>query len=240
MTSKGNSFEGGTNGAAVSAANSGGASGDAFTAVSIVAPNTMVYDNTRAAHGAQSTKLTGGVLGVMACYYDFTGSSAVAVRAYFYFTALPTADHHLIAMQTAGGATRLLSIHINGASKLRIADASGTTGVWTATNTMPVNQWVRIDLYAAPGSATNNGVAKGGVYLGDSTTPIEAIYSSTAANLGAGQTIGRLVLGKTNASTFATPYWMDDPRYNDAASDFVGPYVEPTAVGGWQLGSIAM
>lgn len=245
MTVKTNTFEGGTNGSAVAAAGSGGTSGDAFSSVTISSPGTLVYDNAQAAHGVLSAKLTGGgASGAVAVYYDFTASGAVAVRVYFYFTALPTADHHLISMQTVGGATRLFSIHINGASKLRIADASGTTGVWTAANTVPLNQWICVQMYAAPGSTTSNGVAKGGVYLGDSTTPIEAIYSSTTANLGAGQTIGRVVIGKTNTSTFATAYWLDDIKVDDAATDLLGPVVavpaatiKPASVvsnsGGW-------
>src|ERR1035437_7439987 len=239
MVATNNSFDGGTNGVTISAANSGGASGDAFTAVTVISPDAMVFDNTRAAHGAMSAKLTGGSSANMCSVtYDATPATAFAVRAYFYFTALPTADHWLIAMYAADHTTRLLSMHINGAGKLRLSDASGTTGVWTAAATMPVNQWVRIDLYGSCGSTTTNATIKGGVYLGDSTTPIETIYSTAVGNLGTAQQLGRVVIGKASSSTFATPYWVDDIKADDTATGLLGPFVTSTITNSQTDGAI--
>ena len=228
MTARNNNFEGGTYGATVTAAGSGGASGDAFTAVGIGVGGALAYDSTRAAHGTLSAKLTGGTTDAINVFCDITASTRFAVRAYFYLTALPTADHWLIAMYAADHTTRLLSMHINGAGKLRLSDLSGTTGVWTAAATMPVNQWVRIELYGSCGSTTTNATVKGGVYLADSTTPIEAIYSSTVANLGTAQQFGRATIGKANSSAFATPYWVDDIKVDDTATGLLGPVVTST------------
>jgi hypothetical protein len=166
---------------------------------------------------------------MVAVNYDITASTRFGVRAYFYLTALPTADLWLIAMYAADHTTRLLSMHVNGAGKLRLSDAATTTtGVWTAAAAMPVNQWVRIELYGSCGSTTTNATVKGGVYLGDSTTPIEAIYSSTAANLGTAQQFSRAIIGKANSSTFATPYWVDDIKADDTATGLLGPFVTST------------
>jgi hypothetical protein len=225
MTALKNSFEGGTNSVTVTAGNSGGASGDAFTSAS-ASTGALAYDNTRAAHGTLSAKLTGvSGAGIIGSSYDISPATAFGVRAYFYFTALPTADHWLIAMYATNNTTRLLSMHINGAGKLRLSDLTGTAGVWTAAATMPLNQWVRIDLYGSCGSTTTNATVKGGVYLGDSTSPIEAIYSTIAGNLGVSNQFGRATIGKANSSTFATPYWIDDIRADDTATDLPGPYV---------------
>lgn len=225
MAARSNSFEGGTNGATVSAAGSGGASGDAFFAVTVTAGGAMAYDNTRAAHGTLSAKVTGGVAGAIACYYDITASARFGVRAYFWFTGLPTDDLLLISMYAADHTTRLLSWHINGAGKLRLSDASGTAGVWTAAAAAPLNQWVRLELYGLCGSTTTNATIKGGVFLGDSTTPIEAIYSSTAGNLGISNQFGRAVVGKPGGTLFATPYWIDDIKADDTATGLLGPFV---------------
>jgi hypothetical protein len=223
MSAKSNSFEGGTTGATITAANSGGTSGDAFTSVPTIS-GTLAYDSALAAHGTISAKLTGGGTDALSVIYDITPATSFAVRGYFYLTSLPTADHWLIAMYATNHTTRLLSMHINSAGKLRLSDGSGTTGVWTAAATMPLNQWVRIELYGSCGSSTANATVKGGVYLGDSTIPIETIYSTSTGNLGAAQQFGRAVIGKVNSSTFATPYWVDDIKADDTATDLPGPY----------------
>ena len=59
MTTLTNSFEGGTNGTGITAANSGGASGNAFDNVLGQFGGTVTYSSTVAAHGSLSAKVRG-------------------------------------------------------------------------------------------------------------------------------------------------------------------------------------
>jgi len=59
MTTLVNSFEGGTNGVTVSAANSGGGSGNAFDSVTIGTGASIIYDTTQT-QGALAAKVATG------------------------------------------------------------------------------------------------------------------------------------------------------------------------------------
>lgn len=224
MTRYNNSFEGGTTGSQITAASSGGVSGDAFTAVSGA---TTLYSNVQAAHGVLSmaTSTTNASQGYIRWNTNTTATS-VAARLYIYATGLPTGDEHLIRLNTGtpGAGTRLVSIHYNVNGNLRISDASGTSGVWTSTNTLPLNQWVRIELFAIAGSTTSNGTIKGAYYLGDSTTPVETLYSNTAANVGTAQNFTYVVMGRYSGAG-TVQYYFDDLATDDAATGLIGPIV---------------
>lgn len=218
MTIKKNTFEGGAAGATLAAGQAG--SGDPLDSVAPTNGATLTYDNAHAMHGTKSALVTPTSTGQARFDYRFT-SSNVAVKAYFYLTSLPAADTFLMHILTSAFG-RAASFHINTAGKLRLADSTGTTGVWTAASTFPLNQWVRLEIYGAAGASTTTGTLKGAAYLGDSTTPIEAAYSSSAANMGT-VPFGGVAGGKLNgSSTYATTYWVDDFTSNDAASDFIG------------------
>jgi hypothetical protein len=53
-----NNFEGGSNGSTITTGNSGGASGNAWDTITIGTSAVDVYDNSQAAHGSLSCKLS--------------------------------------------------------------------------------------------------------------------------------------------------------------------------------------
>lgn len=218
MTIRSNNFEGGTATTAVAAGQTG--SGDPLDTVTITNAATVTYDTTHAMHGTKAALVTPTSTGQARLDYRFT-SSAIAARAYIYLTALPAADTILLQIITSAFA-RAVSWHVNSVGKLRLSDSSGTTGVFTAAATIPLNQWVRLELFATPGVDITSGTLKGAVYLGDSTTPIEAAYSSPAANTGTAA-FGGASAGRLNLSAYVTQFWVDDFAANDAAADLMGP-----------------
>lgn len=224
MTVKSNNFEDGTLATAISAINSGGASGTPFSSVA----GSSVYDNTQSMHGSLSAKLTPTASTSTQFNYSGLATSGLAARMYVYMTALATADTWILDFRA--NSVRAVTFHLNSAGHLRLDNAAGTTGIWTAANTFPLNQWVRIELYAVVGSTTTNGTIVGGYYLGDSTSPIEAIYSHTGTeNAGAGVPFNLLEIAKCNSSNYATPFWVDDVAYDDAATGLLGPATTPLA-----------
>lgn len=239
MTLYQSTFEGMASGTSLATGQAG--SGDAFNSVAPTNGSTMVYDNTRAMHGTQSLLITPSSTGQARVDYSASSSTAMAARAYVYLTAVPTADTYLVSvLNTAAG--RVLSFSIGSSGRLRIFDGSGGgTAVWTAAANMPLNQWVRLELYGVVGGTATTGTVKAGVYLGDATTPIEAVYSANGTgNMGTTALRGA-AFGKYQASSpYATPFWMDDVSVNDAATDLMGPSVTVTTTSATYTGTVTL
>lgn len=221
MTLFKNNFEGTASGTSLATGQAG--SGDSFNSVAPTNGSTMVYDNTRAMHGTQSLLITPSSTGQARFDYSASSATAMAAKAYVYLTAAPTADTYLVSLlNTAAG--RVLSFSIGSSGRLRIFDGSGGgTAVWTAAATMPLNQWVRLELYGVVGGTATTGTVKAAAYLGDATTPIETVYlANGTGNMGTTALRGA-AFGKYQASSpYATAFWMDDVAVNDAATDFIG------------------
>lgn len=215
MVDYSNSLEGGTNGTTITTGNSASGSGDAFTALS----GTSTFSTSAAYHGSLGFQApTTAAAGYF--YWDVSSTSNIAARLYFRPAGVASSDDYLIRL--GNGTTRLVSVHVNAAGKLRVSDAAGTTGVWTAASALTANTWYRLDLYAVAGSTTSNGTIKFGYYLGDSTSPVETVYNNTSSNVGTATTFNRAYMGKYSAVS-AFGYQFDDFKVRTAASDFIGP-----------------
>jgi hypothetical protein len=213
MTSYSNNFEGGTDGVAVSAGNSGGGSGNAFSAVFGTG---LTFEDTAAYQGTMGARVAGGSFGAAQVNLSAT---AVAAQIYFRTGATPVSnDIHVIRLHAGG--TRLFSVHTNTAGKLRVSDATGTTGVTTFPTALSANTWYRLEVYVVAGTTTSNGTIKAAYYLGNSTTPVDTLYSNTAANVGTAQTFTILYMGKYSTGT--EQFDFDAFSWNDAATDFIG------------------
>lgn len=218
MTRYNNTFDAGTAAGAATIANLGGLNGRAPDAQG--GTGSATYETAAAMHGALGIRTSSASSLI---YWEHNvATTAMAARLYFRIGALPGADNHVLRF--GNGATRLVSWHINAANKLRLSDASGTTGIWTATDALAINTWYRLELYAVCGSTTSNGVIQGYYYLGDSTTAIGG-FTSAAANVGAATSFTRLTWGRQTSSGIVYDY--DELAYDDAASALIGPWVAP-------------
>ena len=231
MTLFNQNCEGGTSGAVVSAANTTGTGNTPINYVALGTGASAVFDGTKAAHGVLSVKCDPGASGsniTVDLSSGITATKQIAFRGYFYWTVQAVEDMHVIRLSQDGGGTRTASVHLNN-GKLKLSDANGTaTGVFTASAVAPLNQWVRVEVYASVGTTTSNGTLSMGVYLGDSTTPIDPVFTTTTANLGTG-TFNSVQTGKTTASGNPNVFWIDDTAVNDAATGLIGPVVVATA-----------
>lgn len=222
MTVVSNNFEGGSNGIAVTTGNSGGSSGTAFDAVFGTG---LTYSSADATQGVMGASVAAGAIG--AGQWNLSSVAHVAAKLKFTPKALATADTHLIRIHN--GATRVFTVHINAAGKLRVDDATGTSGVFTFSNVLGVGTTYRLEAYVVAGSTTSNGTIKVAYYLGSSTTPVESAYVNTSANTGGSGTVFTLLyLGKYTTSPEA--YGFDEFAYDTAATDFIGITTTPPTV----------
>ncbi len=223
MTLLSNTLEGGSDTTVITAGNSGGASGDAFTAV---VASTLTFSATQAMAGSLSMR-TGNTATQAYARWNPTAGTAYAARAYFWLGGLTAADERFMSFLDAGGTTQYAYIVGNGAGKLRFGcTGSGTT--WTAAATYPTSQWLRIEMYCVAGSTTGNGIAQVGIYLGhDTATPVDT-FSSSALNIGGGgASFGQVRFGKGSGS-LAQFVYVDDLAVNDSATGLIGPSVAPS------------
>jgi fibronectin type 3 domain-containing protein len=210
-----NSFDGGTNGTAVTAANSGGASGNALNAVSCTS-GTVTYSNASTAHGTESALLAPTTA---LCYMQWskaiTATSEAYGRAYVKFAANPTAAFVLMK-PTDASFGRDVQVNLSKTGKLSILDANGTTQS-TFTNSVPLNSWVRLEWHLISAAS---GTFELRMYAGDSTTPIE---SHVVTGVNTGTTIGAYQIGALSpvSGGLGTTIGIDDLGFGSGG--WLGP-----------------
>lgn len=219
MTLALNNFEGGSNGTAVTVANSGGASGTAWTAVG--ATGTVAYDNTHVAHGGLSCKMATTTSADVALTWStaVVGSAAqLWFRVYCYLTANPPAGFPIFSADTSGGAAQCGAFTIETTGQMTGQD-SAFTGIFTTTNTIPLNQWFRVEGFVI-GSATVGQLELKLFDSMDSTTATET--QTSAATLNTSGNIAQ-VFFSFFARANTGPFWIDDAGISDQG--YLGPVV---------------
>jgi hypothetical protein len=202
-----NDFEGGTNGVAISTSNAGGIGNTQFDQVTATATCLVNFDNTHPGHGSLGMLCqTGGTAGEAYVMWSTALGGATAtvwLRAYLYMTANPGTQTRLfrwLNVSTVRG-----SVQITTTGKLLISDSAGT-GVGTMTNSVPLNQLVRVEAQCTGDPSA--GVLEVKLFDSpESTSPLETV-TATAQNTGG--TIDRARFGQTGTAVASITYWLDD------------------------------
>jgi hypothetical protein len=218
-----NSFDGGTAGSAITTANSGGLSGNAFTDTSRVVYATNGYPTGLAGACSEDDSfgtLTWGSLGV-------TGDTVYS-RLYVRFSAYPADIEFLFRIEATGGGGVASALGIDTVGKIRMG--GGNFGDWIATlpTTVPLNQWVRLEsrtqlsgseehqawLYLDPDSLTHTDTSteSSGLVSGSFTT---ATYNIP---LGIGARLDTIGLDETKLGPAPVPGRPPAPRNITAAA----------------------
>jgi hypothetical protein len=176
-----NSFEGGTDGVALSTANTGGTSGDA--ANSVTNPTIMTFSNLHAAHGTLSMRiLQTATPASTRCDWTAIGSLTTNVwfRMYVYLPASPASGAPVL-MGIRDSATALCAeLNITTGRLIRINTAGGAVGALDGTVALPLAGWCRIEFRCLANATT--GEFEWRLYNTlDSTTPDET-KSATGLN----------------------------------------------------------
>ena len=180
MTILTNTAEGGTNGAAVTVANSGGASGDALAVVTISGGGAVTYDSAAAHGGALGFKSTIAAASENAYVtLDITSSPQATIRAFFPgVSAYPsTGEVSLVSLRTTGAGTAVATLVLANTGQIRVRSAS--SAATTGTFVVPLNTPFYVDLNAVPGVDAATGTIRAKVYMNSSTTASDTIASST-------------------------------------------------------------
>ena len=206
-----NGFEGLTG--TLTTANSDDAGGAALTVL-----GTPTVDTTYAAHGTKSLKIAAGVATATRCDVA-VNTSTVAMRMYWRAPTSLTADWW--NMVVAVGGTKVVTLSVNSANKLRLYTAAGTgTTIWTATNAMSTTAWTRIELFVSGLSATTATVK---VALYDDTDTLIQEYNGTGISNTGLSNFTNISFGRYQSSAGSHDVWIDDIAYEVGGSGYIGP-----------------
>lgn len=223
-----NSAEGGTDGALVTGAATADG-GDAFTIIDssnteiTFASGVAAYKGTRGFHHAA----TSGVASFVGWQNVPESSTAVAVRFYFRFAALPAVENNVCNIRSTGGGTGLINILLGSDGTPRLGSDPSGVNPWSATGTLAVNTWYRIEVAITnPSTTTGTGTLR--AYLGDTMTVVASL-DLTGVNFGAGLTMGTCRFGRNKTGGGAWTFDFDDVAFQTGSATLIG--VSPNSAG---------
>lgn len=217
MTLQVNTAEGQTSGTAVSTSgtNTGGGSGDAFSA----ANSGITFSNAQAAHGTRSYLMPGtaATFNTLTFTSPDATTNGFSVRFYLYATTAPSAEIQFINVQTSAGAA-VAALNLMPTMVLRMKNAADAS-VYTFTNAVPLNQWVRVSFYGTINATTGSMTCS--FYSLDSLTAIDT-HTVTGANTGS-TAPNKVLYGKLTQAPSMTTYYFDDIAQNLDSSTEIPP-----------------
>lgn len=168
-----NNFSGGTAGTTITAANSGGASGNAFDTVTVgPAGSTHTFDawdvEGSPLCGRYATAGTAGTImdewiatyGTVATGTDDFGSFCL------WLSGAVGTNFTLISLRNgAAGANVSSRIQLTSAGKIQFTDGAPNVVKATSTTSIPSNQWVRVDYRFRPGATATTGQVQLWIHL---------------------------------------------------------------------------
>lgn len=181
-----NSAEGGTDGVTVSAANSGGGSGNAWDSVNFGTGNIQFDDDVTPLHDTMAYRLAPSSNQVTELRWDgFAAQSTGHVTAYFRIPSAYTVTSTIIQMRHSGG--NMASLHITNNPRVIVRNRAGTGIFNSASANISLDTWYRLELLVTKGTgigpSTSDGVIRFALYPGDSLIAA-AEFNSTTADTG--------------------------------------------------------
>lgn len=196
-----NSFEGGTNTTAISAANSGAASGNAFDAIVGTAPT---FSSTHASHGLLGMAPVTTAQSMVSWTTSIGTPTELWSRCYIFITAAASTNMPFIYYRDSGNAANLSGVRVNtGALTIGIS-ANAFTNAVNFTNALTASSWARVELHSL--ISGGNLTCDGRLFLTpDSNTPTE---TQTTTQTTTATSFGAIRFGSNLAQT--TTVWYDD------------------------------
>ena len=219
-----NTAEGGTNGAVPTTGNTGGASGDAASLVTLGSGNTLLFTNYTPAHGNLGYEFNYGTTSNGHMRWAINEPNRLVFSFYVVLSTLPTAADYIASVRNATGNMCIVTIGTDGKLIIQNAASAGISAS-RAANVFPIQRQVRVEIGIKKGTTTSDGTIEYAYYLGDSTTA-EATWSSSTQNTGTTD-IAIVQIGRNTAATEARTMWFDTIRAQTTLSGWLGPYTPP-------------
>jgi hypothetical protein len=186
--------------------------GDAFTVT--LNGGDIEYDTAQYLHGTASAlflPLSGIVTELQ---WNATAATTAMASFHIRIPAVPagTGSPTICQVRNASAAAAGLQV-LHTTPKFRVLQSGGNTLFTSATITAGV--WYRVELRVIRGTTSSDGTIQFAYYLGDSLTPVETAYSSTAVNAGTTD-LTNVRFGRCSSATGVTDtagYWIDSAQF---------------------------
>lgn len=209
-----NTAEGGSNTTAVTAANSGGASGTAWNSVNLA---TFTFATAAAMHGALGYRQANPGTTTPYLRWDATATDLAAVRFYFRMSALPGVAVEVCSFRN-GSSLVFSQFQVSSTNALQLS-IGGPGVVFTSSAALLANTWYRFEA----GFDRANRNYRVAYYLGDSTT---AVQDTGVTNSGATTWTNQFAqarFGKTSTASVAATWDYDDIAVETGSASLIGP-----------------
>jgi methionine-rich copper-binding protein CopC len=208
--------EGGTNGTALTTGNSGGASGNAFTAVT-GGTNVWTFSNARSVRGSMSLKCTPLASTPAAVQWQPSSLTEHYGRMYFYISGYAVGAEPLVKA-FSGSFVNAWRVELSAGGRLTVRDAN-STAIHTASSNVSTGVWYRVEWHVI--SSASVGQVESRLYVGDQTNTIDSYLSSANINLGANLTATQFGPSQS-ISTAAPASYYDEMAIGSAAGGWLG------------------
>jgi hypothetical protein len=225
-----NTAEGQADGTTLTAANSGGGSGDPLDQVVKSGTGAVVFSNDVAMFGTQSYKITSGATSAVYLMFDTTANIMGSCQMGIYITAYPSINQIVLNMRSVSGTTGICGLDINATGVVRLTNSAGGNAGTSGAVVVPLNTWVRLDMRAEVGTTTSNGRLAASMSLHNSPTPLWSVDTGYTTNAGTAA-IGNYRFGKLDTVPTMATFYVDDLTDNVGDADFISP--RPLAAGAW-------
>lgn len=213
-----NTFEGGTVDVGLTAGsggNTGGSSGDYFDLITGSGTRTVTFESTPVAHGTRSVQfgVASGATAYAVWNDSWTDGAAAYCRIYFRVSdATPASNTQIIQIRESDGVTVGCDVRLSTTGQIQLRAPS--TVRYTSTTVIPVDEWVRLELYVL--SSATVGRIQARLYTGanlEGTSPTEE-FGSAVTNWDTGNgTIGGMAFGICASAGQALDMYVDDVTF---------------------------
>lgn len=222
-----NTLEGGSDTTTISAANSGGGSGNAFSTVVVGSGVTLTYSVTQSHKSVLGMKLVQPATPALT-YVDWTGLGSLTgnfyTRFYLYLAALPSATTYINTVRTSAD-VGCAFLRINVTTGFIEAANAAQSGIAASTGSVAVatNQWIRIESRIV--ASTTVGQFEWRLFNNADSTVASDTVSVSSQVLGAN--IDKTRLGQPVAATFVTSQTLIFDDWEVSTENWIGPTGTP-------------
>ncbi|MEW1990701.1 hypothetical protein [Microbacterium sp. NPDC078849] len=202
-----NGFEAGANNTAITAANSGGGTDNAFGVFGAGAK----FSNVRAHSGSLSCEFTDSATATYGAI-SYGAETLIAMRGSYWFTNPNSGGEFNLAglYDAAGNSIAIFRLTATNVLRLYVSGGGGSNA-WAPSTTMPTGQWVRFELLVEQGTTATGGRMRAAIFANNATTPLADSGWLENVNLGGGTVaITRTRFGKGAPNSNASGVFMDD------------------------------
>lgn len=219
MAVKRQTFNNGTQGDEITAANSG-TSGDALSTVVKAGTGMAVYSAVAASRGIKGAHVTGILNDTFTITLSNTSLASGSAQLYFRIVSYPTANGAFFRMRSSIG--NVCIFHLNTTGVLALQNSSGSTLKNFNSNTaLSLGITYRVQLQATPNASISAGFIAGQLYS-DSGTLIDS-YASWAVDAGTTLNVQTAQTGKPVSSSDAVNMYIDELAFDTDVTTEIPP-----------------